>query len=74
MRLIRFLRRAFHDGRLFEPGEEVVVEDTLPLGAHMMDVATGLSGDQVPPQRPVFRAELAQDPEAAPPAAPEAAS
>lgn len=68
MRLFRFTKRAFHDGRLIEPGEEVLCRDDVIPGAHMIDVATGVPGYAPPlPPDAVFRAELAKDVERAGP-------
>lgn len=63
MRLVRFLRRGFHDGHLREPGEEILVEDHVILSPHMLDVATGEAGKVEPPvaHQTAFRADLAYD-------------
>lgn len=45
MRLVRFLQRAFVDGRLWEAGEEGLISDAHALGRHMMDLTTGETGD-----------------------------
>lgn len=61
MRLVRWLRRGFHAGRLMEPGEEALISDDVILGEHMLDVASGEAGparERVPDA--VFRADLAQ--------------
>lgn len=69
MKLVRFLAKSFHGGRLIDPGEEVLVADDVTIGAHMVDVAAESAarnrGEELPvvemPRRPdaVFRADLA---------------
>ena len=64
MRLVQWLARGFHEGRLVEPGEQMLVDDSVQLGPHMMDVATGLTGDAALPKRveTAYRADLAEVP------------
>ncbi len=62
MRLVRFTARAFHEGRIIEPGEELLVPDDLWLGAHMIDVAAGVAPAFVPRVVSVFRPSLADSP------------
>ena len=70
MKLIRFLRRSFHDGRIVEPGEEVLMDDSVPLAPHMVDVraeSEAIARGEAPPEPdlempdagPVFRRDLA---------------
>ena len=70
MKLYRFLTRAFHDGRVVEPGEEVLCADNVVPGAHMLDVAAeseAIARGETPPVQeperhdagPVFRRDLA---------------
>ena len=48
MRLFRWLSRGFHDGHIVEAGEEILCGDHVIPGDHMLDVATGLRGNQAP--------------------------
>ena len=38
MKLFRWLTRGYHDGRIVEPGESVLVADSVIPGPHMVDV------------------------------------
>lgn len=44
MRLVRWLQRGYHNARMMEPGDEMLVEDSVILGPHMLDVASGERG------------------------------
>lgn len=44
MRLVRFHRRSFVDGHLYEAGEEALIDERNVLGPHMQDVETGVFG------------------------------
>ncbi len=63
MKLIRFLQRAFHGGTIVEPGTEMMVEDHVGLGAHMLDLTPGVQQSAfVPRVVSVFRPDLAHVP------------
>ena len=66
MKLYRFTRQSFFNDRIVEAGEELLVDDSVVPGAHMIDVATGKPGVFTPVAAPVFRAELAHVPTAVP--------
>ena len=70
MKLYRFLKAAFHDNRMVQPGEEVLCSDDIIPGAHMVDVAAEAAAQAAgtpyppPPEAPpgpVFRSGLAYD-------------
>lgn len=48
MRKVRFLVRAWVDGRMWEPGEEGHIHDAHFLNAHMVDVETETPGVGAP--------------------------
>lgn len=52
MKLVQWLARGFHGGRIIEPGEQMLVDDSVVIGPHMLDIATGLRGGQEPPPPP----------------------
>ena len=52
MKLVQWLARGFHDGRLVEKDDQILVGDDVILGDHMLDVRTGLRGNQAPPPPP----------------------
>lgn len=70
MRLIRFMARSFHEGRIVEPGEEMLVNDDVHLGAHMQDLTHNETPLFAPRVVSVFRGELAQEPNNTVPGAP----
>lgn len=48
MRLVRFLKRAFHAGNIVEPGTEMLIEDDVGLGAHMLDLSEPAAPRYIP--------------------------
>ncbi len=63
MRMVRFIARAFFEGRIVEPGEELPVADDVLLGAHMVDLTPGAEQPRFTPRVvSVFRADLAHGP------------
>lgn len=71
MKLVRYLRRSFVQGRLVEPGEELVLPDEFPMAPHMVDVRAEsemLARGVMPPEpvythspTTVYRTDLAYD-------------
>lgn len=69
MRLVKFLRRGFHNHSIVEAGETMLIDEKTVLGDHMLDVESGLTGPQMRQSALVrYRPDLAAVPP--PPPAP----
>lgn len=48
MKLVRFLKRAFYADNIVEPGTEILVDDAVVLGAHMLDLSEPAAPRPIP--------------------------